>query len=228
MANIQWKAPLQDTGTLEGPTVAGIDLDQDNIIVPEDKELHDAMEAEEDDIGDLFATPPLRPAPAFPQSPPKEPTTGFKWIDECRKAIEDRRESFFTPFPHVSKAIQQSLDDAERTLGGTRAILSKLRKIAHRVNSQKSLSVFEAGDATQETGEDGSQDTLECVWRIMVVEARIWPSIAAKAQDVPKSGPESEDDEPAPVVKSKEERGMQEGNEDAGNVLLQCCDGMAN
>ena len=69
--------------------------------------------------------------------------------------------------------------------------------------TQKSLRVFEVGDATQETGEDGSQDTLECVWRIMVVEARIWESAAAKTPVVPKSDPESEEGKLAPSGEPK-------------------------
>ena len=210
MANTRWKAPLQDTRTLEGPgsrsgnTVAGGDLGQDDIftMVPEDSDIEEI-------------TPPLKkqPPPVLPQL---QPSTRPKWFEE-HKTIEDRGESLNKPFTHVSNEIMRILDDAERTRGGPKGILAKVVKIAHQTSLKKTSSTFKSDDSAEETGENGSQDILECVRRTMVLEARIQELATAMIQE------SDHEDGPAPVVKSKEEK------QDAGNcnVLLQYCEGIA-
>jgi len=211
MANTRWKAPLQDTGTLEGPrsrsgdTVAGGYLGLDDL---------DTMGPEDYDIEEI-TWPSQKPLP--PVLPQLQPPTRDKWFEE-RKTIEDRGETIHKPFTLVSNAVLRSLEDAEKTLGGPKGILAKVVRIAHKTSLEKTSSVFKSADSANDTGEDGSQDVLECVRRMMLLEARIQVLATAMIQE---SNLECDEDEAAPVVKSKEGR-------NAGNVLLRCCEGLAD
>jgi len=200
LANARRKSLLQDTGTLKGPgsgagnavafsnlgpdTIAAATTDppvgmgQDNIVVPEGQDLLTAMEAEDTDIEEIIRPSQKRLAAVFPQ--PK-PETSLEQFGRYRKYIKDRGVPLDKPFANVSEALLRNLEDAEKTLGGPKRILTKVTRIAQKVFTQEASSVLKDDDTDQESGaerqddggEEYSQDLLECVRRMMSVEARI-------------------------------------------------------
>jgi hypothetical protein len=209
LANARRKGPLQATGSLKGSgagagnavavsdlgpgTTATLTIDspvganQDELVVPEVQGLLTTMEAEDSDLEEILCRPRKQPAAIFPQPNPEAHPT---WLERCRKYIEDREEPLEKPFTGVSEACLRSLEDAERTRGGPKGILAKVTRISHKAYTQRVSSEFESEDTDQESGaerqdgggEEDLQDVLECVRRMMMVEARIRRSSKTKSQ----------------------------------------------
>jgi hypothetical protein len=209
LVNVRPKILLQDTGTLEEPgdraysAVAVSDLgpgttttpttdspagvDQYSTVVHEGQELLSTMEMEDSDTNEIPTCSRRRPAAIFPQSKPEVHST---WLDRCREYIEDCEEPLEKPFTGVSEALLRSLEDTEKTRGGPKGILAKVTRIAHDAYVQRVSSEFESEDTDQESGaerqdgggEEVSQGVLECVCRMMMVEARIRRSSKTKSQ----------------------------------------------
>jgi hypothetical protein len=99
-------------------------------------------------------------------------------IEQCRKYIEHRGEPLEKLFADVSEALLRSLEDAEKTRGGPKGILTKVTRLAHGAFTQQVSDGFDTDreSGTERQGDsraEVSQDLLECVRRMMVVEARI-------------------------------------------------------
>ena len=193
-----------------------------------------------------------QPAIIYPQLPVR---LNAAWNERCRRRIEGRNELLNNLFTGVSDTTLQSLEDAERTPGGPKYILAKLQHVAHGVHKQQTNRGIMGDYMDQEgeverqdgSGEEDSQDLLECVRRVMIVEATIPRSLNSKSQagKTPPGGrlhtrgvpgkevsPDNWSDfegEPVPVASDEEEeKGSKQGEkEDAGNVLSQCCNDMA-
>lgn len=93
------------------------------------------------------------------------------------------------PFANISDKVRIRLEDAEKTLGGPKGILAKVTKIAHESYVQKASDIFkddgtdQASDVEQDgSGEGGSHDLLECVRRMMILDARIQESSKKKSR----------------------------------------------
>lgn len=250
--NARRKAPLPSTETLKGPefvtrnAVAVSDLCPGTIPIPTaespaslgqvlpESQLHIDTEMEDSEIEKIPWSVPGRPAIIFPQL---KHTTNAGWNERCRKYIEDRRELLSKPFTGVSDTILQSLEDAERTQGGPKYILVKLQHVARKAHKHQVGRVLKSNDVDEESevdrqdgsGEEDSQDLLECIRRVMIIEAiiRRTSNTEVPGKETP---PDTESDfegEPDPVVKyGEEERRKQGGNQDAGNVLSQRCNNM--
>jgi hypothetical protein len=127
-----------------------------------------------------------RPAPIVTHIPPPSDPS---WIAESRKRIEDRGVPIYTPFTDVSETVLRSLEDAEKTRGGPKGILAEVTRIARKAFYQQQSNVL-ADDTDQESGaeqqggsgEQASKDLLECIRRMMIIEARIRESSNTKSQ----------------------------------------------
>lgn len=118
---------------------------------------------------DFFAPPPPR-AKLLPMPKSKfDPSL----LADGRQRIKARGESLDTPFVHISDAIRNSLQDAKRIQGGPKQLLARLERLARRVTVKRVV-----GDIDSEVEEDpnSSEDFLECIRCMMVVEATMLKS----------------------------------------------------
>jgi len=157
--------------------------------VPEGQGMLATEELEDSDFDDiLFGLPMPKPLVVrFPQPTPRHHIT---WLEQCRKTIEDHGEPLNKPFSDISEVLQCTLEDAEKTCGGPKGILAKVSKLAQNAYVWQVSAVFRDCDEDQETGverQDGSgkedsQDLLECVHRMVLIEARIRKSLNTESQ----------------------------------------------
>ena len=80
-----------------------------------------------------------------------QPSVLPTWAAKYCKCIEDRRVSLYTPFADVSETLLSSLEDAEKTRGGLKRILTKVTNIAYKAYLHKTSKTFE-DDTDQESG----------------------------------------------------------------------------
>jgi hypothetical protein len=168
-------------------TDSPVDANQDDIVVPEGQGVLATTEMEGSDIEDILRPSRKRLASMAPQLNPETHST---WLDQCRKYIERRGEPLEKPFAGVSEALLRRLEHAEKTRGGPKGILNKVTRIAHNAFLQNASNAFQDNDTDQESGterqddsgEEDSQGVLECVRRMMVLEARIRVSSTTKSQ----------------------------------------------
>jgi len=121
----------------------------------------------ESEVEPMQRTSRKRLAPIAPQTNPSAPPS---WTWPYRKYIEERGELLERQFTGVSETLLRRLEDAEKTRGGPKGILAKVTTIAHNTFSQQASDVFKDDNAD---GAEYSQDILECIRRVMLVEARI-------------------------------------------------------
>ena len=173
LANAQWKAPFQSISTLKEPepiartAAAASDLGSVTSVLGDS------------DLEEILCSPPRRPKAIVPQL---EYSNHPPWFERHRKHIEDRGGPIDEPFTGVSEALLRSLEDTEKTGGGSKRILSKVKDIAHKAFVQQMANVLKGDndtDPAQEvgqhdgSGEELSQDLLECTRRVMLIEARV-------------------------------------------------------
>lgn len=200
--------------------------------LPEGQAPHIDTEMEDSEIEEMPWSARGRPAAVIPQL--RRPTRAA-WNERCRRYIEDRGESLYKPFTGVSDTILQSLQDAERTQGGPKYVLAKLQDVERKAyKEQVHRGLKSTSDMDEESevgrqdgsGEEDSQDLLECVRRVMNVEATIRRTSDTESQSVPgkEAPPETESD-----FDEEERRGKQEGKQDidTGNALSRCCNNIA-
>ena len=70
----------------------------------------------------------------------------------------------------------RSLEEAEKTRGGPKGILGKVVAIAHKVHMEQARDALEDDNTDRERQAEYSQDLLECIRRVMIVEAKIQKS----------------------------------------------------
>jgi hypothetical protein len=97
-----------------------------------------------------------------------------------QRTIENRKEGLAVPFTLVSDAIRGSLDNAEKAKGGAKKILAKLMQIAHREAMNEVGDVFDSDAEGNPNSSD--ENLLECIRRVMVVEAVIHESSSNKGK----------------------------------------------
>jgi hypothetical protein len=97
------------------------------------------MEVVDDDLEEILHHPPKRPAAIFPL-PDLE--THLTLIEQCHKYIERCREPLEKPFANVSEALLRSLEDAEKTQGGPKGILTKVTRLTHGAFAQQVSNGF--------------------------------------------------------------------------------------
>ena len=191
-ANARRKAPLQATEMLKelgsgAPNAVAVSDPNSNTIALPTADTVAGAEPEgqgsltdtemESEVEPIQRTSRKRLASIAPQTNPSAPQmnpSAPSWSWPYRTYIEDRGEPFEKGFTGVSPTVLRCLEDAEKTRGGPKGILNKLTTIAHKTFVQRVHDVFEGDNAHQES-EAGqySQDVLECVRRVMIVEARI-------------------------------------------------------
>ena len=125
-------------------------------------------EADCSSLDEIFFMSPLRRAK--PTSKPK-PTHDPSLLADGRHLIERRNEALTVPFTQVSDAICRSLEDAEKTEGGPRRVLAKITSIAHQEAVKGVAAVF-----NPDAEENPNENLLECIRRVMVLEAVIHKS----------------------------------------------------
>ena len=174
LANAQWKVALQVTERMKEPVPVACDA-----FAVSDLESDDSV------IMKIPLSSRKRLASIVPL---KKPSSYPSWTAKYRNRIEDRGVPIHTPFPDASEALLRSLEDAEKTRGGPKGILAKVTKIARDALHQHVSGEFE-DDTDQESeaerqdgGEEVSQDLLECIRRMMIVEARIRESSKTKGK----------------------------------------------
>jgi hypothetical protein len=151
LANARRKAPLQ---------------------VPDGQGSIIDMETEESDI-EVYPTTSRKQVATI--STHRIYPSGPGWQQPYRKHIEERGEPFEKEFTGISEAVLRSLEEAEKTRGGPKAILGKVMTIAHKIFTQQASDMLQDDNADweREAGRaEYSQDLLECVRRVMIVEAR--------------------------------------------------------
>jgi hypothetical protein len=129
-------------------------------------------------LDDFFALPLLgaKPLPK-PLPKPTSQNSGSLLEPGCQ-LIKGQSESLHTPFVHISDAICNSLQDAERIQDSLEELAARLRDLAHREAVKQKASIF---DPEAEEGRDsGKEDLLECIWRMMVVEATMLKSASKR------------------------------------------------
>ena len=156
-----------NSGTIALPTA-----DTVASAVPEDQGSLTDMEMEESDVEVYQRTSRKRLA----TSTPRTYLSGPAWQQPYRKYIEERGEPLEKEFTGVSETVLRSLEEAEKTRGGPKGILGKVTTVTHKTFTQQMSDVLqdENTDRESEAGRaEYSQDLLECVRRVMIVEARI-------------------------------------------------------
>ena len=107
---------------------------------------------------------------------PRTYPSGPAWQQPYCKYIEERGGPLEKEFTGVSETVLHSLEEAEKTWGGPKGILGKVTTVTHKTFTQQMSDVLQDDNADRER-EAGraeySQDLLECVRRVMIVEARI-------------------------------------------------------
>src|SRR5258706_1409229 len=109
-------------------------------------------------------------APIAPQTNPSAPPS---WTWPYHKYIEEQGELLERQFTGVSETLLCHLEDAEKTCGDPKGILVKVTTIVHNTFSQQASDVLKDNNAD---GAEYSQDILECICQVMLVEARIQES----------------------------------------------------
>lgn len=142
---------------------------QDDVHIPEQPVLEDEA-TDNSSLGEEFYL--LPPSRAKPRPMPKSKhdpsllTTG-------RQFIETRGEALDVPFLYISDAIRDGLQDAERT-GSPKQILAKLTRLAQKEALKQVANNFDSD--VEETSNSSKENLLECIRRIMVVEAAMLQS----------------------------------------------------
>ena len=190
LANARRKAPLQATEILEGPgpgsgplnAVAVSDPNSGSRTAdpvegagPQGQGSLTNMETEESDVEVYPTTSRKRLAISTSTSTSTRRThrPGPGWQQPYRKCIEERVEPLEREFTGTTETVRRDLEAAEKTRGGPKGILGKLIGIAHKIFVQKLGDGLQDDNANQE---EGSQDLLECICQVMIVEARIQES----------------------------------------------------
>jgi hypothetical protein len=115
-------------------------VNQDGLVVPEVQEPLTTMEVVDDDLEEILHHPPKQPAAIFPLL---DLETHPTLIEQCCKYIERRREPLEKPFADVSEVLLHSLEDAEKTRGGPKGILTKVTRLAHGAFAQQVSDGFD-------------------------------------------------------------------------------------
>ena len=140
--------------------------------VPEGQGSLTDMEMEESEVEVYPTTSRKRLATSTRRTCPSGPA----WQQRYRKYIEERGETFEKQFTGISETVLRSLEEAQKTRGGPKGILGKLMTIAHNTFTQQIRDGLQDNntDRESEAGQaEYSQDLLECVRRVMIVESRI-------------------------------------------------------
>ena len=153
------------------------------------------LSAEEPESGDdVFTLEQQLPkrntrAPPTPEPDPLEPntSTGPTMLANCRRLIQDRSESLYKLFTGVDDPFLHRLEDAGKCRGGPKAVLGRLAGIAHQEFKQQRSDDFKGDDGDMERkrsggDEDYSRNLLECICRMMIVEAGIQKSSSNGSQ----------------------------------------------
>jgi len=154
-----------------------------------------------------FSLPKRFPKPNFPELNFPEPnfpepnllelnslepnsSTGSPMLERYRRYIEGLGEPLYKQFTSVGEPFLHCLEDAERPSGGARAKLARLTRIAREELSQKISDDLKVDDPDLErtteredgSGDEYSRNLLECVRRVIVVEAIIRRSSNKRSQ----------------------------------------------
>ena len=140
-----------------------------------------ALEAEETDsssLDDMFLQKPP-PRVKLPSTSTSKPNNEPSRLAAGRRLIESRNEAIDVPFTQISDEIRRRLEDAEKTKGGPKKVLAQLLKIANTEALKEVAATFGSGDE-----ENPNEDYLECIRRMMVLEAITSKSNAPMENDV--------------------------------------------
>ncbi len=182
LVNARRKAPFQAISTLKEPEP----IARTAVAV---SDLSPGLSAiEDDDLAQITRSPPPRRPKAI--VPPLKFSTYPSWFERCRKTIEDRGGPIDEPFTGVSEAVLCSLEAAEKTPGGSKRILAKVQAIGQNTLIRQVSNVFSDDDMDEareaephdSSGEEHSQDLLECARWMMLIEARTQESSNTKSQ----------------------------------------------
>ena len=192
----------------------------------------------------------------MPHSPKLGPSTGSAMLERYRRHIESLGQPIYREFTSVGEPFLRSLEEAGRRSSGPRAVLARLTKIAHKEFDQQRRSDFMEDDPELEreteqedgSGEEYSRNLLECVRRMIVVEASIWQSSSNRSQvgknrrkmagEIPPGGHLGIREVPGEEISittdldvegndPEDESAKYKEKQDGGNVSLQCCSDMA-
>ena len=140
---------------------------QNEAHTPEQPVLED-NEADESSLDEMFFVSP-RPRAKRTSKPKSDNDPSLLAAGYC--VIKARNEALSVPFTQISDAIRHSLEDVEKTKGGPKKVLAKLRAIAHEEATKKVAHVFDSD--VEENPDDSDESLLECIRRMMMVEAVI-------------------------------------------------------
>ena len=173
LANARRKAPFQSISTLKEPEPIARTAATASDLGSVTSVLGDS------DLEEILCSLPRQPKAIVPRL---EYSNHPLWFERHCKHIEDHRGPIDELFTGVSEALLRSLEDTEKTGGGLKRILSKVRDIAHKAFVQQMSNVLKGDgdtDPAWEVGQhDGSgeellQDLLECARWVMLIEARV-------------------------------------------------------
>ena len=175
-ANLVAENVVDNMNSTAPPTCLGqisVGPPQNEAHVPEEPVIED-NEADYSSLDEVFLLPrPPRPT-TKPMSTLKVSCPEPSILAPGRHKIENRNEALNVPFTQVSDSIRCSLDQAEKTKGGPKRVLAKLTAIA-RTQAKKEIG---DGFNSDEESPNSHEDLLECIRRMMVVEAVIRESSA--------------------------------------------------
>ena len=188
------------------------------------------------------------------------PSTGSPILEQYRRLIESRGEPLYRQITGVSEEFLHDLEKAGRLHGGPKAVLARLMKVAHLESVRRirdDLMEDDGGLERNTEQEDGSgreysPNLLECVRRMIIVEAKIRQGSQAgknRKKTAGKTPPgglsgiregsgkdisintgsdfEGSDHEDEPAKCKEENRGRKQRNkQDGGDVSMQCCIGI--
>ena len=163
-------------------------LDQNSVTQPlieanmPGESMPEAEETDSSSLDDMFLMRP-RPKVKLPSTSTLKPKNDPSRLAAGRRLIESRNETLDVPFTKISDEIRRKLEDAEKTKGGPKKVLTQLLKIAKTEALKDVAATFGSGDE-----ENTNEDHLECICRVMVFEAITSESNAPMENDVTSKG----------------------------------------
>jgi len=150
---------------------AGYDTHADSHPTPEQE-----SESDLDEIFRVVVSPKTRD----PLPPKKLPINEQLWISKGRAQILNRQEGLEVPVAKASEKVLRRLEEAEKTEGGPKDVLTELMIVGYRTYLQEVAKLFqedEDSDSHEDSDSPGddevSYDIIECARRVMVAEARV-------------------------------------------------------
>ena len=170
MAMVDNTNPAAPPTRLDQISMISIGQPQNDAHTPEQPVLEDD-EAYYSSLDEMFLEPPRPRAKRTSKPKPTSNNDPSLLAAGCR-VIETHNEALSVPFTQIRDEICHSLENAEKTKGGPKKVLAKLTAIAHGEAIKNVAAVF-GSDVEEENPDSSDESLLECIRRMMVVEAAI-------------------------------------------------------